>query len=277
MPPSLPVDLSDRVAALTGHHVLRTEALQGGSLSSVSRITLGDGRTVVAKCTAGMAREAGMLTRMARTGAPVPRVLGHADDLLLLDDIGAARTLSSDDGAGWAALACALRPLHAATGDHYGWCEDHAFGAVEIVNTPTDNWPEVWAQHRLSGPAAGLPAPLRLLLDGLADRLPDLVPASPPPSLLHGDLWSGNVLLPRSDRAILIDPACYYGDRRVDLAMLSFFARPPPAFLEATGTAGPDWPQFCAVYQLWPALVHLRLFGERYLGSVEQRLTGLGV
>lgn len=269
--------MADKIAGITGRRVLRTDPLQGGSLSSVLRATLADGGTVVVKQAAGTAREARMLARMAEAGAPVPRLLGHQDDLLVMEDIGAAGTLGGDNETAWAALADALQPLHAATGDSYGWPEDHAFGAVAIVNAPADNWPEFWASHRLTGPATGLPAALRHRLDRLVPRLPDLIPQAPPPALLHGDLWGGNVLLPAPDRAVLIDPACYYGDRQVDLAMLSFFADPPQAFLKATGTAEADWPPICAVYQLWPALVHLRLFGERYLQSVAQRLEILGV
>lgn len=273
----MPEGLPDRIAALIGSRVLRTEPLQGGSLSSVLRVALEDGRTVVVKQAAGATREARMLARMAAAGAPVPHLLGHKDDLLVMEDVGPAGTLTSGDAVGWAALADALHPLHAAVGDRYGWPEDHAFGAVEIINSSADNWPDFWALRRLTGPAAGLPAALRHRLDRLACRLTDFIPPAPPPTLLHGDLWGGNVLLPAPARAILIDPACYYGDRRVDLAMLSFFARPPQAFLETTGTAEAEWPQTCAVYQLWPALVHLRLFGGHYLDSVVQRLVALGV
>lgn len=275
--PSLAPKLSDAVAAITGTNVTRTDRLSGGSLSSVVRVTLDGGTTVVAKTAEGSAREARMLVRLAQAGVPVPRVLGHHDDVLVLEDLGAATSLAAGDDPGWTSLARALQPLHTTTGAHYGWPEDHAFGSVQIVNRPTDNWPEFWGQHRLVGPAMELAPLLRHRLERLALCLPDRLPTAPPAALLHGDLWVGNVLLDASKRAVLIDPACYYGDRRVDLAMLSFFASPPPAFHEATGTSGPDWPELCAIYQLWPALVHLRLFGRRYLGTVEQRLDRLGV
>ena len=218
-----------------------------------------------------------MLTRMADAGVAVPAVLGRGGDVLVLEDLGDAASLSAQDHRGWAALACTLQPLHAATGPNYGWPEDHAFGVVRIVNSPTPDWPELWAEHRLLGPAAEFPAPLRHRLDRLAGVLAQRLPAKPPPALLHGDLWSGNVLLPAPDRAALIDPACYYGDRRVDLAMLAFFSTPSRPFQETMGISGADWPEICAIYQLWPAIVHLRFFGERYLQSVTGRLYRLGV
>jgi fructosamine-3-kinase len=99
----------------------------------------------------------------------------------------------------------------------------------------------------------------------------DLLPAAPPPALLHGDLWGGNILVNDGKLAALIDPACYHGDREVDLAMLALFGEPPPSFWESYGELEPGWEERRALYQLFPALVHLRLFGASY-GSLVDRL-----
>ena len=105
---------------------------------------------------------------------------------------------------------------------------------------------------------------------------PDMLPAKPPAALLHGDLWSGNVLFHGGQLAALIDPACYHGDREVDFAMLQVFGNPPDAFFAAS-ELDPGWRERVPAYQLWPMLVHLRLFGNAYRSRVESLLSACGV
>ena len=90
-------------------------------------------------------------------------------------------------------------------------------------------------------------------------------------SLLHGDLWSGNVLFDASGAPVLIDPAVYVGHREVDLAMTRLFGGFPEAFYEAYAEAWPlieGWEDRLAIYQLYPLLVHARLFGGSYVSAV---------
>jgi len=109
-------------------------------------------------------------------------------------------------------------------------------------------------------------------VERLAARLPAMLPATPKKSLLHGDLWSGNILVQGGKLAALVDPACYYGDGEVDLAMLTLFDTPPPEFWETYGELEQGWEERRRIYQLFPALVHLRLFGASYGGMVERLL-----
>ena len=119
-----------------------------------------------------------------------------------------------------------------------------------------------------------IPADLARRMERLCDRLGDLLPPAPRPALLHVDLWSGNVMA-REGRVLgLIDPACYHGHAEVDLAMLRLFGSPGPDFWEAYGEAEPGLAERQPIYQLWPALVHLRLFGLGYRGLVERLLAG---
>jgi fructosamine-3-kinase len=118
-----------------------------------------------------------------------------------------------------------------------------------------------------------LPADLGRRLEALADDLPNRLPRHPPASLLHGDLWGGNVLAAGGHVSGLIDPACYFGHAEVDIAMLGLFDRPEAVFFDAYGRLEPGSQARLTIYRLWPALVHLRLFGAAYRGMVDGFLT----
>src|SRR5262249_39716029 len=139
----------------------------------------------------------------------------------------------------------------------YGWTEDYAFGHVAISNRWAERWPSFWAEHRLEVHLGFLPPALARRVETLAASLPDRLPARPAPALLHGDLWSGNVLAAGDRVAALIDPACYYGHAEVDIAMLELFGEPGAALYETYGPMEPGYRERQALYQLWPALVHL--------------------
>jgi fructosamine-3-kinase len=94
--------------------------------------------------------------------------------------------------------------------------------------------------------------------------------------LLHGDLWGGNILVTGDQVSGLIDPACYHGHTEVDLAMLGLFDQPNAAFYEAYGSLEPGHDERTPIYRLWPALVHLRLFGTGYRPMVERLLQATG-
>ena len=259
---------ADRAAALLGATLRRTERLAGGDLSAVLRIVTSDGRRAIAKAGATAPAEAEMLAAIAGRGVPAPQVLAVADDLLVMEDLG--RTEGA--GAAWGDLGRILRRLHAPPGPDYGWHRDHAFGPVPIPNAPAGDWPAFWAERRLAPSLPHLPLPLARRVEALCARLPDLLPRHPPAALLHGDLWVGNVMA-RSGRVTgLIDPACYHGHAEVDLAMLALFGRPGAAFDAGYGPRAPGHAGRRPVYQLWPALVHLRLFGAGYLSMVESCL-----
>lgn len=257
--------------ALLGAAPRKSRRLHGGDLTDVFALSLTDGRTVVAKTGGHVAIEANMLRALAAAHAPVPQVLANDAGILFLEYLPEIQ----NSAAGWQSLGTALRALHHHHGDHYGWSADYAFGKVRIHNQMQDNWPDFWAQNRLLPNLRHLPTALGQRIETLARRLPDLLPAHPPASLLHGDLWSGNLLF-TNQRAWLIDPACYYGDAEVDLAMLSLFGAPGADFHAAYGPLAAAADQRMPIYQLWPALVHLRLFGKRYHSLVERCLNAVG-
>ncbi|MFD2183826.1 fructosamine kinase family protein [Rhodoplanes azumiensis] len=259
-------------AALLGGRLVETRPLGGGDLSEIVRIRLADGRTALVKSGPAPRTEASMLQAIAAAGAPAPAVLAVSDAALVIEVLPAGGGVEQ----AWGDLGRLLARLHATTGARYGWPEDYAFGPVAIVNAFADDWPTFWGERRLLVNVPHVPAALAHRIESLAADLKNRLPAHPPASLLHGDLWTGNVLADGGRITGLIDPACYHGHGEVDIAMLSLFGRPSRAFFDAYGDLAPGHDERLAIYSLWPALVHLRLFGAGYRSMVERFLTTAG-
>ena len=262
-----------RVASLTGVAEDALEPLVAESLSEVLRVPRPDGGASVAKSGPAIATEAAMLRRLAGAGVPVPAVEAEHEDVLLLayvenDGVFSARA--------WADIGAQLRTLHDHSGDSHGWPVDYALGTVKLDNRERTDWPGFWAEQRLVATASILDRPWRERVERLAARTAELLPASPAPSLLHGDLWTGNILVRGGALAAFVDPACYHGHSEVDLAMLELFSSPPDAFREGYGTLEPGWEERRPVYQLFPALAHVRLWGQGYFRMVDRLLATLG-
>lgn len=259
------------IRALAGQRVRSSRVLSGGDVSAVRAVVLEDGRELVAKIGGPVRNEARMLDAIGRSGCPAAQVVAVDDNGLLMTMLPEGRP--SDDG--WAQAGRAIATLHATTGDRYGWPDDHAIGAAVQPGGEYQDWPRFWAEARLLAWPEALPGEVAKRLETLARRLPDLLPARPPPSLLHGDLWTGNLIFDGDFRG-LIDPASYHGDAEVDLAALTTFGTPPDSFWEAYGPLRDGWAERRPVYRLWIALLHLRLFGDTYRGMVEGCLDRAG-
>jgi fructosamine-3-kinase len=264
---------SQRVAELTGTAEDRLERLAAGSVSEVLLVRRPSGEFVVAKHSPAAAIEAAMLRALAGAGVPVPMVEAEHDGVLLLAHI-------ENDGAfsarAWADIGARLRMLHARTGEAFGWPVDYAIGTVTFDNRETEDWPRFWGEQRLVATASLLDRPWRERVERLAARLPDLLPARPRPALLHGDLWAGNILVRDGRLAGLIDPACYHGDAEVDLASLDLLSTPPEALEEAYGPLEPGWRARRPLYQLFAALVNVRLWGAGYHAMTDRLLSAVG-
>jgi fructosamine-3-kinase len=262
-----------RVAELAGVAEVQLERLAGGDLSEVLLLTRPDGRCTVAKGGPAVPTEAAMLRTLAGAGVPAPMVEGEHGGVLLLEHVPNDGVFSPN---AWADIGVSLRRLHARTGGPYGWPVDFRIGTVALDNRQTEHWPRFWAEQRLVATASVLDRPWRERVGRAALAAGELLPAAPPPSLLHGDLWSGNILVADGRLAALVDPACYHGDAEVDLAMLTLFDTPGASFWEAYGPLPPGWEERRALYQLFPALVHMRLFGDSYAGMVDRLMSRLG-
>ena len=273
--------LAERAGKLLGAEPMRASPIAGGDLSEVVELELDDGRLVVAKGSPFPAAEAEMLDAMRATGAPSPVVYGYDDAIILLERVANDGNL----GDAWCALGRALAKLHAAKAGSdevgkrpvYGWHCDYAFGSVAIENGNIGDWPAFWAERRLLNQVRFIPAEPGRRIERLAGDLANRLPANPVPALLHGDLWRGNILVADGRISALIDPACYYGDREVDFAMLGLFGDIDARLFAGAGALAPGHYDRLPIYQLWPAIVHLRLFGAAYRPMIERLLDNLGV
>jgi len=274
--------LAAHAAALLGTSPVRAEPLAGGYMGPVLRVTLADAHIVVVKGGASPPREAAMLRALAAAGAPTPEVLAVDERVLVLEERPADGSLD----AAWGDVGAVLARLHgdagaaasagAPAGGRYGWAEDDAFGPLPIPNAWSDDWPTFWGERRLLAHVERLPNDVARRVEALAGDLPERLPSRPRAALVHGDLWSGNVLASGGRVSALIDPAAYVGHGEVDLAMLTLFASPDRRFFDTYGPDA-DWDRRRPIYQMWHALVHLQLFGEGYRGMVERLLGEAGV
>ena len=259
------------VATLLNAEVVAAEALGGGCLEQVTRVTLADGRRTVAKGGPAPRVEADMLRALSAAGVPTPAVLAVDEAVLVMSE----RPNSGSLGDAWGDLGQVLATLHAclapageADPGPYGWDDDYAYGPIALPNERHAHWPAFWAERRLLPHLGRLPPALARRVEALADDLPNRLPDRPQASLLHGDMWSGNVLVEADRVSALIDPACYYGHAEVDLAMLTLFGSPDQRFWAAYPRE-PGWRERQPIYQLWPGIVHLVLFGSGYRPLVE--------
>ncbi len=197
----------------------------------------------------------------------VPRVLdrGVKDGkaFILLEHLDLKR--SGD----YAVLGRMLAALHRQTGPSFGWQRDNYIGSTPQRNGWCDNWAEFWLTRRIR-PQLELARRNGFSLEVAYD----LKDHRSQPSLLHGDLWSGNAGF-TSDGPVVYDPAVYYGDREADLAMTELFGGFPREFYRAYHEAFPldaGYEKRKHLYNLYHLLNHLNLFGAGYLGQVEAAL-----
>lgn len=230
------------------------------------------------------AAEADGLRALQAAGAirvPTPVCTGVAGDaaFLALEYL----QLASGGRAVEEKLGRQLAALHRTTQPRFGWHRDNTIGATPQINTPAARWSEFFRDARLGfqlrlaadrgyrpvrDEGERLLAHLGWFLDGY----------DPPPSLLHGDLWSGNAAATTAGEPVIFDPAVYFGDREADLAMTELFGGFSSVFYDAYAEAwplAPGYPVRRTLYNLYHVLNHLNLFGGGYLAQAQRMMAQL--
>lgn len=246
--------------------------LGGGSICEVWTGQLDDATPVVVKqAPYDVAVEVDGLEALRAAGAPVPEVLGAERDVMVLRYV--------DGDPDWAGLGRQVAQLHrTSAGDRFGWHTDNLLGRAPQSGGWSDDWPAFFAERRLRPllSAHALPRDARQRIERALDGpLHALLGAHVPrASLVHGDLWSGNVVAGRW----LIDPAVWMADRELELAFARLFGGLPQEFFTAYHEA---WPLPAGVenrvpaLQLYHVLIHVWHFGASYVPLVNERLDQL--
>jgi protein-ribulosamine 3-kinase len=251
----------------------RADPASGGCIHDCYRVTI-DGNFRFLKTNdsghadAFVAEAEGLSTlRSARARAPEPLAHGVAAGraYLLLEYL----TLDGPDD--FAQLGRMLATVHRTAAPRFGWHRDNYIGATPQQNGWRDDWREFWIERRMR---PQLELAKRNGFRIAEPSLRSLDGHRPQPSLLHGDLWSGNAGF-AVDGPAVFDPAVYYGDREAELAMTELFGGFPRAFYEAYQAAWPleaGYEKRKHLYNLYHLLNHLNLFGRSYLAQVEATL-----
>jgi protein-ribulosamine 3-kinase len=294
----LPQELIDALALYLPAPIERTGGVSGGCIHRAVRLDTAAGsyflkynRLDHGPMFATELRGLQMLAETQTVPIAAPIATGttahHAFLLLQWIEAGPRKARFWEDfGQGLAALhrhAGAVPRLPWASRPHtptYGLDHDNFIGSLPQSNTPCTNGAEFFHHQRLApqlrlAQANGLAdATLARQFESLFLRLPHLIPDTAP-SLLHGDLWSGNFMTNAQGEATLIDPAVYYGHREADLAFTRLFGGFQPAFYHAYEEAWPlepGWQSRTDLFNLYPLMVHLNLFGRSYLPDIQQTL-----
>ncbi|MGD2061869.1 MAG: fructosamine kinase family protein [Acidimicrobiia bacterium] len=242
------------------------------SWATVEHIVRSDGAALAVKHTRYDARlEARGLRLLEEAGAPVPTVIEVTADRLVMTWV--------DGPADWEQLGRTLAEVHRTTDPRFGLDHDNLIGGLAQHNTPRDRWGTFYAENRildhLSDPAVppelarrlrtACEGPLQVLLEAHAPRA----------SLIHGDLWAGNIVGGRW----LIDPAVAYADREMELAFMTMFGGIPQTMFDSYLDEWPlddGWDRRRPALRLHHLLVHVRLFGGGYVQQLARTIERLG-
>jgi fructosamine-3-kinase len=181
----------------------------------------------------------------------------------------------------WERMGAELAALHRVhSSSQFGWERSNTIGSTPQINDWSSNWAEFFGQQRLGyqfqlATSKGGKFPLA---DQLLAQLPEILNHQPSPSIVHGDLWSGNASFDQAGAPVIFDPAVYWGDREVDMAMTELFGGFPPVFYagyESVYPINPGYQRRKIVYNLYHLINHYNLFGGSYERQVNSVIASL--
>ena len=288
IPPALENEIQKKLSGHTGEDVtlFAPSTLGGGSINRAFRLRSSAGdfflKYNLKEAYPGMfekeARGLRLLHQTKTIGIPEVIATGHSDthSFLLLEYLEAGKEVREY----WEDFAINLAHLHRQSAASFGLDHNNYIGSLPQHNGTYDRWVDFFIEQRLEvqlkqARDKGLvDKALEKAFERLYLRLPQIIPEEKP-SLVHGDLWSGNYLTGPEGRVCLIDPAVYYGHREMDIAMSKLFGGFHFRFYAAYDQAWPmqpGWQGRMDICNLYPLMVHVNLFGGGYLGDVKRIL-----
>lgn len=282
------MDVREEIEAAVDTAVGDIAPLSGGCIGQVYRVRLGDGTRLVAKADDGrnpqLDVEGYMLRYLAtHSDLPVPEVLHSAPRLLLMTFLPGDSRFNARSQAHAAEL---LAALHDVTAEAYGLERDTLIGGLHQPNPWTGSWLDFFREQRLlymagqGVDARRLPREIQARLERFCAQLDRWLSEPQRPSLIHGDVWTTNVLAQDGRITGFVDPAIYYADPEIELAFTTLFGTFGDPFFARYREIRPLAPGFFEerrdIYNLYPLLVHVRLFGGSYVNSVDSILRRFG-
>ncbi len=281
--------LAEGVEGALGERLRSARPMGGGCIGEVYRVELADGTVLVAKVDregeSHLEREAYMLRYLReRSELPVPEVYHGSETLLLMEFVEGNSRFSEEAERHAAEL---LSALHGITAEAYGHERATLIGSLDQPNPWTESWTEFFREHRLlylagvAHEAGRLPTEDLGRIERLAERLDEYLEEPERPSLIHGDVWSANVLAKGDRITAFLDPAIYHADPEIELSFISLFNSFGDPFLERyaeiRGIRDGFFEERRDLYSLYPLLVHVYFFGGGYLDSVRSTLRRFGL
>ncbi|NEX16586.1 MAG: hypothetical protein C1943_08160 [Halochromatium sp.] len=281
--------IAEQITAASGRRCAAgpVQPIGGGCINRAAVLGSGDQRLFVKLNEVGLLAmfeaEAAGLAEMASTQSirvPMPICTGVAglESFIAMDFIALGGGRSDAKAAGRQ-----LAAMHRCRRERFGWDRDNTIGSTPQPNPAYDDWVSFWADQRLGfqlklAAENGYRGRLQQRGAQLLERFGALIDHDPAPSLLHGDLWGGNLGYAQDGAPVIFDPACYYGDREADLAMTELFGGFGMHFRAAYEEAwplAPGYPVRKQLYNLYHVLNHLNLFGGGYLSQAENMVDQL--
>lgn len=280
-----------RLTQLPGFQPQGIAPLTGGMIAAVYRVTLADGRDLVVKAGDADSRldiEGDMLRHLAQVSdLPLPPLIHSASDLLVLGFVEGSSDL--DEGAQEHAAEL-LAALHGVTWTHFGHRQDTLIGPLHQPNPPSTSWIDFFREQRLLHMARealrekAIAASLCVRIETLAGHLERWLDEPRRPALIHGDVWATNLLAGGGRVTAFLDPAIYYAHEEIELAYLTLFGSRGLSFGDAFFRRYQELRPIAAgffeerrhIYNLYPLLVHARVFGRHYPEEVARTLGRFG-
>ena len=274
--------IAQHIEQITGKAFLlwQQQSVGGGSINAASILTAEDGQRYFVKTNAiGQkamfeAEALGLQAMAASETIRVPRPICFGEDQAQSYIV--MEYLDMRGRAGQTVLGEQLAAMHKVTADRFGWEIDNTIGDTHQPNKWQDDWLDFWRDQRLGyqlklAAQNGYGGELQSLGDKLQLKMPVLFAGRDiVPSMLHGDLWGGNVAGLSDGTPVIFDPAFYYGDREADLAMTYVFGGFGPDFYASYQHAYPLDDGFAVrktFYNIYHIINHLNMFGGGYHGQ----------